>query len=112
VDGVIYLIAFECGPDALIKVLMDSEARKHPGVAYMSLVLDEHSGEAGMNTRVEAFLDAIVRRKKRAESGAGRGAASGTEVGAGQGTVAGAAPDAAHGTTPGAALGTGRGAAR
>ncbi|MBN1504371.1 MAG: hypothetical protein JW952_04835, partial [Candidatus Eisenbacteria bacterium] len=71
-DGVIYLIAFECGPDALIKVLIDSEARKHPGVAYMSLVLDEHTGEAGMNTRVEAFLDAVVRRKKRERTGAGR----------------------------------------
>jgi len=70
VDGIIYLIAFECGPDALIKVLIDSEARKHPGVAYMSLVLDEHTGETGMNTRVEAFLDAIVRRKKRAGAGA------------------------------------------
>ena len=72
VDGVIYLIAFECGPDALIKVLVDSEARKRPGVAYMSLVLDEHSGETGMNTRVEAFLDAIVRRKKRSGLGVGR----------------------------------------
>lgn len=65
VDGVIYLIAFECGPDALLRVLIDSEARKRPEVAYMSLVLDEHTGEAGMNTRLEAFLDAISRRKKR-----------------------------------------------
>ena len=74
VDGIIYLIAFECGPDALTKVLIDSEARKHPGVAYMSLVLDEHTGETGMNTRVEAFLDAIVRRKKHAGAGLGTGA--------------------------------------
>jgi predicted nucleotide-binding protein (sugar kinase/HSP70/actin superfamily) len=77
VDGIIYLIAFECGPDALIKVLIDSEARKHPGVAYMSLVLDEHTGETGMNTRVEAFLDAIVRRKRRAGTGLGAGAGAG-----------------------------------
>ena len=65
VDGVMYLIAFECGPDALLKVLIDSEARKHPDVAYMSLVLDEHTGEAGVETRLEAFLDAIARRKRR-----------------------------------------------
>jgi predicted nucleotide-binding protein (sugar kinase/HSP70/actin superfamily) len=68
VDGVIYLIAFECGPDALLKVLIDSEARRYPGVAYMSLVLDEHTGEAGMNTRLEAFLDAVSRRKRRRAS--------------------------------------------
>ncbi|MCX5800192.1 MAG: acyl-CoA dehydratase activase-related protein [Candidatus Eisenbacteria bacterium] len=65
VDGVMYLIAFECGPDALLKVLIDSEARKHPDVAYMSLVLDEHTGEAGVETRLEAYLDAIARRKRK-----------------------------------------------
>ncbi|MFH0777913.1 MAG: acyl-CoA dehydratase activase-related protein [Candidatus Eisenbacteria bacterium] len=64
VDGVMYLIAFECGPDALLKVLVESEAKKSPNVAYMSLVLDEHTGETGVETRVEAFLDAIARRKK------------------------------------------------
>jgi predicted nucleotide-binding protein (sugar kinase/HSP70/actin superfamily) len=76
VDGVIYLIAFECGPDALIKVLIESEARKHAEIAYMSLILDEHTGEAGMNTRLEAFLDAIVRRKRRSTPGAAAGAAN------------------------------------
>ncbi len=65
VDGIVYLIAFECGPDALLKVLIDSEAKKRPSVAYMSLVLDEHTGEAGVETRLEAFLDAIARRKRR-----------------------------------------------
>jgi predicted nucleotide-binding protein (sugar kinase/HSP70/actin superfamily) len=88
VDGVIYLIAFECGPDALIKVLIDSEARKHAEVAYMSLVLDEHSGEAGMNTRVEAFLDAMVRRKRHAGPGAARvSSAAGALQSAGAGAV-------------------------
>jgi predicted nucleotide-binding protein (sugar kinase/HSP70/actin superfamily) len=72
VDGIIYLIAFECGPDALLKVLIDSEAKKQPGVVYMSLVLDEHTGEAGVETRVEAFLDAIARRKKRKLAASGR----------------------------------------
>jgi len=65
VDGVIYLIAFECGPDALLKVLIDSEAKKFPRVAYTSLVLDEHTGEAGVETRLEAFLDAVARRRRK-----------------------------------------------
>jgi predicted nucleotide-binding protein (sugar kinase/HSP70/actin superfamily) len=31
----------------------------------MSLTLEEHTAEAGVVTRLEAFLDMIYRRKKR-----------------------------------------------
>jgi len=31
----------------------------------MSLTLDEHTAEAGMVTRLEAFLDMIERKKRR-----------------------------------------------
>jgi len=30
---------------------------------YMMITLDEHSGEAGLVTRLEAFLDMVERRK-------------------------------------------------
>ena len=30
---------------------------------YMVITLDEHSGEAGLITRLEAFLDMVERRK-------------------------------------------------
>ncbi len=64
VDGVISCIAFECGPDSLLGVLIEDEAKKHKEIPYMSLILDEHSGETGIVTRVEAFLDMIRRKKK------------------------------------------------
>ena len=32
----------------------------------MSLVLDEHSSETGFYTRIEAFVDLVKRRKKKA----------------------------------------------
>ncbi len=64
VDGVISCIAFECGPDSLLGVLIEDEAKKHKDIPYMSLILDEHSGETGIVTRVEAFLDMIRRKKK------------------------------------------------
>lgn len=62
VDGVIYVLAFACGPDSLIQVLIEHRAREHK-VPLMSLTIDEHSGEAGLVTRIEAFVDMLMRKK-------------------------------------------------
>lgn len=62
VDGVVYVLAFACGPDSLIQVLIEHRARIH-GVPLMSLTIDEHSGEAGLVTRIEAFTDMLMRKK-------------------------------------------------
>lgn len=62
VDGIIYLIAFPCGPDSIIQTLIEKQARRE-GLPLMPLVIDEHSGEAGMITRLEAFLDQLAARK-------------------------------------------------
>lgn len=59
VDGIIYILSFACGQDSLIQVLLETEAKKHEGIPFMSLVIDEHSGEAGLVTRVEAFIDML-----------------------------------------------------
>ena len=63
VDGIISCISFECGPDSLLQVLIEEEAKKHRDIPYMTLILDEHTGEAGIVTRIEAFLDMIRRRR-------------------------------------------------
>jgi predicted nucleotide-binding protein (sugar kinase/HSP70/actin superfamily) len=34
----------------------------------MSLVIDEHSGEAGLITRLEAFVDMLARRRRLEEA--------------------------------------------
>lgn len=65
VDGVIYLLAFACGPDSMMQVLIEEEARKHPEVPLMSIVIDEHSGEAGFLTRLEAFTDMLNLKKAK-----------------------------------------------
>ncbi len=62
VDGLIYLLSFSCGPDSLLKELIDGRAKSSP-VPYMPLILDEHAGIGGIQTRVEAFVD-MVRRKR------------------------------------------------
>lgn len=58
VDGIIHVTAFGCGPDAMVDKLLELEAKKHQ-VPFMSLTIDEHSGEAGVLTRLEAFTDMI-----------------------------------------------------
>ncbi|GAB6157529.1 acyl-CoA dehydratase activase-related protein [Desulfotomaculum varum] len=64
VDGIIYVTAFGCGPDAMVYRLIEMEAKKYPHIPFMILMIDEHSGEAGISTRLEAFTD-MVRRKKK-----------------------------------------------
>jgi predicted nucleotide-binding protein (sugar kinase/HSP70/actin superfamily) len=63
VDGVIGVAAFGCGPDSLMIEVVQRYAR-HRGVPFMTLTLDEHTGEAGIITRLEAFLDMIRRRRQ------------------------------------------------
>jgi len=62
VDGVIFLISFACGPDSLIaEIVMRDMKKKH--IPYMDLIVDEHTGSAGMQTRIETFVDMIKRKK-------------------------------------------------
>ncbi|MEA1961836.1 MAG: acyl-CoA dehydratase activase-related protein [Bacillota bacterium] len=60
IDGIIYLACFGCGPDSLIGDIVE---RKVNGKPWMLLTIDEHTGEAGMVTRLEAFVDMLRRRK-------------------------------------------------
>jgi predicted nucleotide-binding protein (sugar kinase/HSP70/actin superfamily) len=64
VNGVIGLLAFGCGPDSLMMDLLKRRTQKW-GKPFMMLTLDEHTGEAGLVTRLEAFLDMVLRQKKR-----------------------------------------------
>lgn len=63
VDGIIHLTAFGCGPDSMVDKLMELASKKYNNIPFMSLTIDEHSGDAGVSTRLEAFTD-MVRRKK------------------------------------------------
>ena len=65
VDGIIFIGAFHCGPDSLLKALIEREAQSSDKTPLLSLSFDEHSGEAGMITRLEAFLDMLEIKKRR-----------------------------------------------
>ena len=63
IDGVIFLVSFACGPDSLISELIMRDM-KVVGLPFLEITMDEHSGSAGMITRIEAFVE-MARRKKR-----------------------------------------------
>ncbi len=56
VDCLILLGSFECGPEAIIETYLKKAAAEH-GVPLLLLTVDEQTGEAGLVTRMEAFLD-------------------------------------------------------
>jgi predicted nucleotide-binding protein (sugar kinase/HSP70/actin superfamily) len=59
VDGIVYLSSFACGPDSVIIDLIRHHVKDFP---MLVLKLDEHTGEAGLDTRLEAFIDMLERR--------------------------------------------------
>ncbi|MBE0068524.1 acyl-CoA dehydratase activase-related protein [Thermoanaerobacterium thermosaccharolyticum] len=63
VDGVISVSAFGCGPDSLTDDLLERDYKRDGKIPYMSLTIDEHTGEAGITTRLEAFIDLLRWRK-------------------------------------------------
>ena len=67
VDGIIHVTAFGCGPDAMVDKLMELEAKNHGRVPFLTLSLDEHTGEAGVLTRIEAFVDMLRLRRDQHE---------------------------------------------
>ncbi|SJZ33019.1 acyl-CoA dehydratase activase-related protein [Garciella nitratireducens] len=63
IDGVIYLSSFACGLDSFIADYIERNIRREGLLPYMLLTIDEQTGQAGIDTRIEAFIDMIERRK-------------------------------------------------
>lgn len=63
IDGIIYLSSFGCGIDSILIDLIERKANTHK-IPFTLLTLDEQTGEAGINTRIEAFIDMMKWRCK------------------------------------------------
>ena len=59
----VYLSNFRCGPDSFLAHFVREELKEKP---YLQIEVDEHSADAGMITRLEAFLDSL-RSSRNAE---------------------------------------------
>lgn len=57
ITGIIYLTPFNCGPDFMMETYVLKSVRKLKPITTISI--DEASGEAGLNTRIEAFIDVL-----------------------------------------------------
>lgn len=58
VKGMIYLTPFGCGLDAFIMEFIELGI-KSSEIPLLKLTVDEHTGEVGFDTRLEAFIDMI-----------------------------------------------------
>lgn len=63
IDGILYISSFGCGIDSILIDLVQRKS-KEKKVPFMLLTLDEQTGEAGINTRIEAFLDMMKWRNR------------------------------------------------
>lgn len=63
IDGVITINAFGCGPDSMMLERIARYSRKS-NKPILHLSIDEHTGEAGFVTRIEAFIDMLYRKKR------------------------------------------------
>jgi len=62
-DGAIQVIPFTCMPEIVAETILKkvSEDLDFP---TLTLIYDEQTGEEGLNTRVEAFVDLLKKRRK------------------------------------------------
>lgn len=61
-DGVIQILPFTCMPEIVAQSILPDLSRRFD-LPVLTLVIDEHSGEAGMMTRLEAFVDLLFRKR-------------------------------------------------
>jgi len=58
INGAIQISSFACGCDAVLKEFVEKEF-KTKKIPFLYLMIDEHTGEAGFQTRLEAFIDTL-----------------------------------------------------
>jgi predicted nucleotide-binding protein (sugar kinase/HSP70/actin superfamily) len=66
-DGVIQLAPFTCIPEIVAKSIMPTLSRDK-GIPVLTLFLDEQTGRAGIETRLEAFTDLLRQKRMRQEA--------------------------------------------
>lgn len=63
-DGVIHIGPFNCIPEIISQCILPHISHKEH-IPVISLLMDEHTGKAGIITRLEAFIDLMRRNKHK-----------------------------------------------
>lgn len=75
VSGILFVTSFACGPGSIVGALLEDQLRSEGSVPIMTITLDEHAAEAGLVTRLEAFIDML--RHTALKPGSGTNASGG-----------------------------------
>ena len=66
-DGLVHLLPFTCMPEIIAQNIMPSTKEDLP---VLSIICDEQMGKAGLQTRLEAFVDLLRYRRNKAKRAA------------------------------------------
>jgi predicted nucleotide-binding protein (sugar kinase/HSP70/actin superfamily) len=58
ITGAIEISSFQCGCDAVLKEFVEKKFKQNR-IPFLYLLIDEQTGEAGLQTRLEAFIDTL-----------------------------------------------------
>jgi predicted nucleotide-binding protein (sugar kinase/HSP70/actin superfamily) len=58
ITGAIEISSFQCGCDAVLKEFVEKKFKQNK-IPFLYLLIDEQTGEAGLQTRLEAFIDTL-----------------------------------------------------
>ena len=64
IDGVVHIGPFNCIPEIMSQSILPHISRNED-IPVISLLMDEHTGKAGLMTRLEAFIDLIRRNGQK-----------------------------------------------
>jgi predicted nucleotide-binding protein (sugar kinase/HSP70/actin superfamily) len=64
VDGVIHIFPFTCMPELVAQTIL-TKVQKDLDIPILTLIMDEHTAAGGLETRLEAFIDLLERRRRR-----------------------------------------------
>jgi len=58
ISGAVEISSFACGCDAVLKEFVEKKIKEQK-IPFLYIIIDEHTGEAGFQTRLEAFIDTL-----------------------------------------------------
>jgi predicted nucleotide-binding protein (sugar kinase/HSP70/actin superfamily) len=64
VDGVIHIFPFTCMPELVAQTIL-TKVQKDLDIPILTVIIDEHTAVGGVETRLEAFIDLLERRRRR-----------------------------------------------
>jgi predicted nucleotide-binding protein (sugar kinase/HSP70/actin superfamily) len=63
IDGVIHMFPFTCMPELVAQTIL-MKVHKDLDIPILTLIIDEHTAPGGVETRLDAFIDLLERRRR------------------------------------------------